>query len=67
MQNKRGMWYNIRPDSVKNWYCPKKTPQLFIDNIIKCITMCPNHIEDKNGKIENITRQFNDIKSKYTF
>jgi hypothetical protein len=67
MQNKRGMWYNIRPDSVKNWYCSKKTPQMFIDNIIKCITECPNHIDDKTGKIASITDQFNDIKLKYTF
>jgi hypothetical protein len=60
------VWYNIRPDSVKKWYCPTKTPQLFIDSIVECINKCP-HIEDKAGKIATITAQFNDIKLKYTF
>jgi hypothetical protein len=46
MQIKKHMWYNIRPESVKKWYCPSKTPQLFIDKIIECIHQCP-HIEDK--------------------
>jgi hypothetical protein len=66
MQIKKNMWYNIRPDSVKNWYSPTKNPQIFIDKIIECINKCP-HIEDKADKIANITAQFNDIKLKYTF
>lgn len=56
MQVKKNVWYNIRPDSVKNWYSPLKTPQLFIDNIIECIKICP-HIEDKENKINSITEQ----------
>lgn len=66
MQVKKNMWYNIRPDCVKNWYCKTKTPQLFIDKIIECINKCP-HIEDKTVKITAITNQFMNIKLKYTF
>jgi hypothetical protein len=66
MQVKKKIWYNIRPDSVKNWYLPTKTPQLFIEHIIKCINQCP-HLEDKKNKIINITEQFNELKLKYTF
>lgn len=62
----KNVWYNIRPDSVKNWYSPSKNPQIFIDKMIECINKCP-HIEDKPGKIATITAQFNDIKLKYTF
>lgn len=64
MQVKKNVWYNIRPDSVKKWYSIDKTPQLFIDNIIKCIRQCP-HIEDKDNKIKLINDQFILIKSKY--
>lgn len=66
MQIKKNMWYNIRPDSVKKWYCSTKTAQLFIENIINCINICP-HIEDKNNKINIITNQFESLKLKYTF
>lgn len=66
MQIKKNIWYNIRPDSVKKWYCNTKTPQLFINKIIECINNC-HHIEDKMNKIKSITKQFNDIKLKYTF
>lgn len=66
MQIKKNIWYNIRPDSVKKWYCPTKTPKLFIDKIIECINICP-HIEDKINKITIITNQFESLKLKYTF
>lgn len=66
MQIKKNVWYNIRPDNVKKWYCAKKTPELFVDNIIKCINLCP-HIEDKEEKILSINKQFNELKLKYTF
>lgn len=65
MQIKKNMWYNIRPESVKKWYSPTKTPQLFIDKIIECIKLCP-HIEDKTTKIASISNQFDDLKLKYT-
>ena len=66
MQIKKNVWYNIRPECVKKWYCSTKTPQLFIDKMIECIQNCP-HIEDKMSKITSITNQFDLIKSKYTF
>jgi hypothetical protein len=66
MQVKKKMWYNIRPDSVKKWYCPQKTPQLFIDQLIKCIEDCP-HLDEKESKIKTISQQFNELKSIYTF
>lgn len=65
MQVKKNIWYNIRPDNVKNWYMKEKNPMLFIDKIIECIKLC-HHIDDKENKINNITNQFNYILSKYT-
>jgi len=65
MQIKKNVWYNIRPDSVKKWYCSTKTPRLFIDKIIECIQNCP-HIEDKETKIISITNQMNILQTKYT-
>lgn len=64
MQVKRNIWYNIRPDSVKNWYLPEKTPKLFIDKIIESIELCPN-IENKDEKIKSINDQFTKIQLKY--
>ena len=66
MQVKKKIWYNIRPCSPNDWYSNKKTPNLFIENIIKSINQCP-HIEDKVNKINSISKQFNELKSKYTF
>jgi len=66
MQIKKNVWYNIRPESVKKWYCSTKTPTLFINNICECILRCP-HIEDKMNKITTITTQFESLKLKYTF
>ena len=66
MQIKKGIWYNIRPDNVKKWYCVKKTPHLFINKIIECINNCP-HIDNKISKITSITNQFEILKLKYTF
>ena len=66
MQIKKNVWYNIRPESVKKWYSPTKTPQLFIDKIIECINDCP-HIEYKMSKITSITTQFDKLKLEYAF
>lgn len=66
MQVKKNVWYNIRPDNVKNWYSNEKTPKNFIENIIKCIEICP-HIENKDEKINNINKQFNELELKYNF
>lgn len=65
MQVKKNVWYNIRADSVKKWYSPTKTPQLFVDHIIKCIEQCPQ-MEGKPEKISIIAQQFNELKLKYT-
>ena len=65
IQNKRGMWYNIRPSSVKDWNNETKTPERFIDNIIKSINECPNNICDREKIIDSISSQFTEIKSKY--
>lgn len=66
MQVKKNVWYNIRSDSVNNWYSSTKTPQMFVNNIIKCINLCP-HIECKAEKINSITKQFNNLRLKYAF
>ena len=69
IQAKNDIWYNIRTDSVKNWYSSTKTPQLFIDKIIQCIEECPQFKdkEYKENKIKSISQQFNELKLKYTF
>ncbi|MDC0230383.1 NgoBV family restriction endonuclease [Aureispira] len=65
LQNKRGMWYNIRPSSAKDWNDPNKTPKLFITNIIKCIKKSPNKINNKDEMIKSITDQFNNLKDSF--
>jgi hypothetical protein len=68
IQVKKDVWYNIRPDSVKNWYKPDKTPNKFIDKIIQSIKICPNMKDtEKKIYIDNINKQFENIKLKYTF
>jgi hypothetical protein len=64
MQVKKSVWYNIRPSNTKEWSSPNKTSDKFIEQIIKCITMC-NQITDKETKIKNITDQYKQIKLKY--
>lgn len=64
MQIKQKVWYNIRPCAVNHWYDTDKTPQMFIEQIVKCIQYCP-HIENKLEKINSIVNQFNEIKLKY--
>ena len=66
MQVKKNIWYNIRTDSVNNWYSTEKTPKKFIENIIKCIKQC-HHIDNKEDKINNIEIQMKEISKKYTF
>lgn len=65
MQVKKNMWYNIRPDSVKNWYDKDKSFHIFITNILKCINEC-HHIEDKEKKINSIKKQYKELIIKYT-
>jgi hypothetical protein len=67
VQNKRNMWYNIRPSSKKDWCNQTKTPEQFIDAIIKCIQECPNNMTNREEKINNIRLQFNSLKTQYRF
>ena len=65
MQVKKNMWYNIRPDGVKNWYDTTKSFHIFVKSIIQCIDEC-HHSEDKQNKILNIKDQYDALISKYT-
>ena len=64
MQVKDGTWYNIRPSASSGWLDTTKTPQKFIDNIVKCIGMC-SQISDKETKIKSIQDQFANIRETY--
>lgn len=63
MQVKRGQWYNIRPDVAKRWYDEEKTPDLFIDRIVDCITKNPE--PGSEDMVINILQQFREIKLTY--
>lgn len=58
IQNKKGMWYNIRPCSFNEMSLKNKNAHLFIKNILKSILQCPNNIIDREKIIENIGKQF---------
>ena len=62
LQNKKGMWYNIRPCSFKEMDDSEKTPEKFIDQICKAIKKCPNKIENKDTIIKNIKKQFEKLR-----
>lgn len=66
LQVKRGVWYNIRPDSPKNWSSASRTPHTFIEAIIESIRQCPQ-IESKDEKINSITNQYHALREQYTF
>jgi hypothetical protein len=61
IQNKKNMWYNIRPGSINTWNDKSKTPHICIEAILKSILICPS-IDDKETKMECIKKQWNDIK-----
>jgi hypothetical protein len=48
LQNKNGQWYNFRPSSKDSWNDPQKTPQLFLERILKCIDEAPG-LENREG------------------
>lgn len=58
IQNKKGMWYNIRPCTFTDISNKSKTPYMFIKNMSKAIKECPNKIDNKNEIIHIIERQF---------
>jgi hypothetical protein len=64
MQVKNGTWLNIRPSVSSGWSDTTKTPQKFIDSIVKCIGMC-SQISDKESKIKSIQDQFANIEETY--
>ena len=65
LQCKKGIWYNLRPSTSTKWSDKDKTWKLFIENIYKCIEICPNIIINKEEKINSILKQY--IKLKNTF
>ena len=58
IQNKKGIWYNIRPCRYKCMNDRYKTPLLFIKQICKAILITPNKLEGKKKIINNIYTQF---------
>lgn len=58
LQNKKGMWYNIRPSSKNSWKNVTKTPQHFVKQFLKSIQICPNPIENKETILNNIKYQY---------
>mgnify|MGYP001306338914 CR=1 FL=1 len=63
LQNKKNTWYNIRPCKFSNMISKGKTPNLFIEKICEAILICPNKLEDRENKIINIKKQFNQLKN----
>jgi hypothetical protein len=57
IQEKRGQVYNLRSGSVTTWYNSEKTPNLFIDSIVKLIKNYPG-VADRDVKITKIHEQF---------
>lgn len=64
VQEKRGMWYNIRPQAMSTWDQSTKTPARFVNAIKECILTC-SQVKDKESKIARIDEQWRDILEKY--
>ena len=62
MQVKKKMWYNIRPGTHKSWNDEKKTAEMFLNYLLKCIKVCP-HIEDKESLTLSIITQMEEARS----
>jgi hypothetical protein len=56
IQNKRGIWYNIRPSSENGWVDSKRNAKKFIESIVKSIQLCPNPIH-KDKIIQKLNTQ----------
>lgn len=56
IQNKRGIWYNLRPSSVKGWADSGKNAHRFLYHLIGSIRLCPNPI-DKTRILERLMSQ----------
>lgn len=58
VQNKRGTWYNVRPDQPSSWTDESKTPRLFIAKLLESIDQCPQLDAAKKVAIKtSITEQ----------
>jgi hypothetical protein len=62
VQNKKNIWYNIRPSCKNNWNDLNKTPKLFIKKMIQSIQQCPN-LQNKNNILKNIIEQYKEMKN----
>ena len=67
VQNKKGIWYNLRPCGKKEWIKNSKGPYLLVNKILESIEKCPNNIKDKEEKKQSIEKQFKELTDKYTF
>lgn len=66
VQNKRGVWYNLRPQGSSSWTDATKTPARFIEALKESIRKCPNAIQDKEAKLASIDAQWQSIRAQYT-
>jgi hypothetical protein len=62
MQVKKKMWYNIRPGTHKSWNNEKKTAEMFLNYLLKCIKVCP-HLEKKESLTLSIITQMEEARS----
>jgi hypothetical protein len=62
VNNKKNIWHNIRPSTViHSWTDLNKTSDLFINQIIESIKICPHNIENKSSIISEIENQYKSI------
>lgn len=65
IQNKKDIWYNIRPCRLKDMNDIGKTPSLFIEKICDAILKTPNKIKNKREVIKTISDQFANLNNQY--
>jgi len=56
IQNKHGIWYNIRPSHERGWTDSQRDAKTFIESIIKSVYSCPNPLP-KDKIIDDIKKQ----------
>jgi len=64
IQNKKGIWYNIRPGSINTWDDKRKTPTQCITSILSSILYCPM-MDHKEIKINIIKQQWEEIRTSH--
>jgi hypothetical protein len=65
VQNKRGVWYNLRPQGASSWSDATKTPARFVEALKESIRQCPNALQDKEAKLSSIDAQWQAIQAEY--